>query len=523
MERNLNHRRRWTTTWTGGAIWRSATFQVTLIAVLVMASALMSLSWLSLRWERAWLLEEVERGLLLTSDALQSSLRQGMMQNQREEIQGSIERITRQTRIDRIRLIEHRGRITMSTHREDLGGRLGRNAADCTICHKGVDGNLTVAPLSGRARTALEGDRMRAFSPVVAEARCFDGACHQQEKGSQVLGVIEVSISLEDAEKDFAHRQATLAGLSLGTILAGGGLLGFAVMRRFRRPMRDLLRGIRRVAAGDLEHRIPERTRDEFGELAQSFNVMSQKLSNIQQSLVRSERLISMGKLAAGVAHEINNPLTGILSYSEGLLSEAEADDPRREDYAVIVHEALRCRQIVRNLLDFARQATPAFARVSPQDVIEKAVNVVARLPAFHDIIIERQVEAGLPPILADPVQLEQVLINLIVNAQEAMPHGGRIFLGAGRSSSGGQIQFSVRDEGTGIPVEIDSRIFDPFFSTKGGKTDGLGLAVSLGIVQQHGGSIDFQSEPARGTVFRVTLPVSQVNGKKKEDDKSDG
>ena len=183
----------------------------------------------------------------------------------------------------------------------------------------------------------------------------------------------------------------------------------------------------------------------------------------------------------------------------------------------------MRCRQIVRSLLDFARQSAPAFAQVSSQDVIEKAVNVVSRLPAFQDIIIERQIDAGLPTILADPVQLEQVLINLIVNAQEAMPHGGKIFLGAGRSSGGGQIQFSVRDEGTGIPVEIDSRIFDPFFSTKGGKTDGLGLAVSLGIVQQHGGTIDFQSEPARGTVFHVTLPVSEVNGQKKEDDKSDG
>ena len=503
--------------------YRSATFQLTLIAVLVMATALMSLTWLSLRWQRAWLLEEVERGLLLTSDTLQSSLRQGMMQNQREEIRGSIERVTQQTRIDRIRLIEHRGRITMSTRREDLGGRLDRSAADCAICHKGVSGNITLVPPSHQTRTALEGNRMRAFTPVVAEARCFNDACHQQEKRSQVLGVIEVSLSLEDAEKDFAHRQATLAGLSLGTILTGGGLLGFALVRRFRRPMSDLLRGIRRVAAGDLDHRIPERARDEFGELAQSFNVMSQRLSNIQQSLVRSERLISMGKLAAGVAHEINNPLTGILSYAEGLLSEAEANDPRREDYAVIVHEALRCRQIVRSLLDFARQATPAFARVAPQDIIEKAVNVVFRLPAFRAITFERQIEPGLPTILADPVQIEQVLINLIVNAQEAMPNGGTIVLGAGRSSGGNQIQFSVGDEGTGIPPEIHSSIFDPFFSTKGGKTDGLGLAVCLGIVQQHGGTIDFQSEPGQGTVFHVTLPVSKVSGQEKEGSETDG
>jgi len=502
---------------------RSVAFELTLIAVLVMAAALMFLTWLSLRWQRAWLLNEVERGLLLTSDTLQSSLRQGMMQNQREDIRSSTESITQQTRIDRIRLIEHRGRITMSTRREDVGGRLERSAADCTICHKGAYGNVTLAPPSGEARVVVEGNRMRAFTPVLAESRCFNQACHQQEKRSQVLGVIEVSLSLEDAEKNFARRQATLAGLSLGTIVVGSGLLGFALARRFRRPMSDLLRGIRRVAAGDLDHRIPERSRDEFGELARSFNVMSQRLSNIQQSLVRSERLISMGKLAAGVAHEINNPLTGILSYAEGLLSEAKPDDPLRGDYAVIVHEALRCRQIVRSLLDFARQGTPAFALVSPQDIIEKAVNVLVRLPAFHQITFERRIEPGLPAIHADPVQIEQVLINLIVNAQEAMPNGGTIVLGAGSSGGGNQVQFSVKDEGAGIPPEIHSRIFDPFFSTKGGKTDGLGLAVCLGIVQQHEGTIDFQSEPGQGTVFHVTLPVSKETGQGKMDGETDG
>lgn len=162
---------------------RSVTFELTLIAVLVMAAALMSLTWLSLRWQRAWLLNEVERGLLLTSDTLQSSLRQGMMQNQREDIRSSIESITQQTRIDRIRLIEHRGRITMSTRREDLGGRLERSAADCTICHKGVYGKVMSFPPSGEARVAVEGDCMRAFTPVLAESRCFNEACHQQEKG----------------------------------------------------------------------------------------------------------------------------------------------------------------------------------------------------------------------------------------------------------------------------------------------------------------------------------------------------
>ncbi|MBI4875389.1 MAG: HAMP domain-containing protein [Acidobacteria bacterium] len=477
---------------------RSAVFELTAVTVFIVAAVLGMLTWLSLRWQRTWQLNEVERGLLLTSDALLSSLRQDMLLNRREDLRRAIGSIPQGTRIERVRLIEHRGRITTSTDPKDEGGRLARSAAGCAICHNG----------GGRARIVRAGASMRAFTPVLAEAGCINAACHQQESKSRVLGVIELDLSLEDVEKDLARNQAALAVLSAGTALAAGGLLGFALMRRLRRPLRDLLGGIRRVAAGELSHRIPERSRDEFGEVAQSFNAMSRQLSQIQQSLIRSERLISMGKLAAGVAHEINNPLTGILSYAEDLHGAAAPGDPRREDYAVIVHEAMRCRQIVRNLLDFARQSAPALAAVDPRDAIDKAIGVLGRQAAFRRIGFEWRVEAGLPPVLADPVQIEQVLVNLMVNAQEAMPNGGVIVAGAELASGGRCVRFSVRDMGDGIPPEIRARIFDPFFSTKGGKTDGLGLAVCLGIVQQHGGTIDFQSEVGRGTVFQVSLPV---------------
>jgi two-component system NtrC family sensor kinase len=237
---------------------------------------------------------------------------------------------------------------------------------------------------------------------------------------------------------------------------------------------------------------------------------MSEQLAAIQDRLIQSERLISMGKLAAGVAHEINNPLTGILAYAEDLKEDAEPSDPRRKDYEVIVHEALRCRKIVRSLLDFARQDASSFVRVHPGDLIEKALNVFTRQAAFRNIVFERRIEEGLPAIEVDPTQIQQVLVNLIVNAQQVMPEGGTIVLAAGRSEEGDKVEFLVKDRGHGIPKEIRSRIFDPFFSTKGGETVGLGLAVCYGIVQQHGGTIDFHSEPGSGTTFRVRLPFTR-------------
>jgi two-component system NtrC family sensor kinase len=501
---------------------RSAAFELTLLTVLVMAVLLGAFTWLYFRWERSGMLDEVQRGLSLASDTLHSSLRHGMMHNEQKEILNTIERVAHDTRIKRIRLIEHRGGITLSTVDEDLGQRVDRSAASCTLCHTGGGRADSSRALSSEARTVVEADTMRAFTPVLAEPGCVTSTCHSREAESGVLGVIDLSLSLEEVETALFQSQLQLGGLSLLALILGGGLLWFAMARRFRRPMHDVLSGIRQVADGDLNHRIPARVRDEFGELAESFNTMSRQLATVQQGLIQSERLISMGKLAAGVAHEINNPLTGILSYGEELLEDSNLSDPRRGDYEVIVREALRCRQIVRNLLDFARQDKLSLDRVSPRELVDRALAVFARQADFRKIQIRRHIEDDLPAIRVDPVQIQQVLVNLVVNAQQAMVGGGTIDLGVRRLNGGKHIEFSLKDYGPGIPSDIRSRIFEPFFSTKSGKTDGLGLAVCLGIVKHHGGTIDLDSEPGQGTTFRVVLPVDGQGLQKKSEGVSD-
>jgi two-component system NtrC family sensor kinase len=490
---------------------RNAALELIGLTALVMVGLLGAFMWLTLRWQRSWQLDEVQNGLALASETLRSGLRYGMMENRRDEVRATIERVAHRRGIERVRLIEHRGRITLSTRDGDRDRFVDLRSPGCTICHAGPAGSVSPLSHGPEAYTVLEGKSMRAFTPIIAEQGCITGACHQQEARSKVLGVIEVLLSLDDVEVALSHRQLKLAGASAVAIVSGGGLLWLALTRRFRRPMRKLLLGIRRVAQGEPGYRIRVQARDEFGELAESFNAMSQRLSEVQASLIQSERLISMGKLAAGVAHEINNPLTGVVSYAEDLLEDAKPEDPRRKDYEVIVHEALRCRQIVRNLLDFARQDTPSFAHVRPAEVIQRALDVVVRLAAFRNIRFERRIDEDAPLVEADPVQIQQVLINLIVNAQQAMVDGGTIVVGARASAGGERVEFWVQDQGCGIPEEIRARIFEPFFSTKGGKTDGLGLAVCLGIVQQHGGSIDLESAVGRGTTFRVALPVSRT------------
>ena len=487
---------------------RSAAFELTLLTVLVMTILLIAFTWLSIRLQQSWLLDEVQRGLSLASDTLQSALRDGMMQNRRDQILATIERVSRDTRIKQIRIINHNGQVKLSTNQVEINEKITAGAPACSICHK--DGQLSVLPgtISSATRTSPQGNTLRAFSPILTESGCITQACHSKESSSRVLGVIDLGLSLQEVEETLARNQLKIGAASLTAILLGGGLLWLALALRFSRPMRDVMSGIDRVARGDLHYRIPVRKRDEFGQLAASFNSMNQQLAAMQQGLIQSERLISMGKLAAGVAHEINNPLTGILSYAEDLVEGADSADPRRKDYEVIVREALRCRQIVRSLLDFARQDKPVRVRTIPRNLTERSLDVVARQAAFRNIRFSCDVEDDLPAIEVDPIQIQQVLVNLIVNAQQAMPDGGTIVLAVRHSTDGTQVEFSVTDEGVGIPPEIRPHIFDPFFSTKGGKTDGLGLSVCLGIIHSHGGAISMESVVGKGTTFRFAIPV---------------
>ena len=224
----------------------------------------------------------------------------------------------------------------------------------------------------------------------------------------------------------------------------------------------------------------------------------------LQQQLLQSAKLAAVGKLAAGVAHEINNPLTGVLAYAEDLLEE-DNNDERCQDYRVIIRETLRCRDIVRNLLDFARQEEPDFRTVDLNDVLAKTLVLVEKLPRFHDIVLERRLDAEPLPVTADSRQLQQVFLNLIINANDAMAGHGTITITSGLDAATERCYASVMDSGPGVPAELQEQIFEPFYSTKA--TSGLGLAVSWGIVERHNGSIEIGENPDGGAMFRVVLP----------------
>jgi PAS domain S-box-containing protein len=229
----------------------------------------------------------------------------------------------------------------------------------------------------------------------------------------------------------------------------------------------------------------------------------------MQKSLMQQEKLVSIGRLSAGVAHEINNPLTTVLTTAMLLQEDIDAGDPLYAELETIVKETMRCRNIVTALLDFARQKSPEVKRCSINVIVAETVMLTRKQSAFKDIKLELFLDQKVPPLLLDPHQITQALINLLINAIESTDPGGHITVRTDYFPGTEKIGIQVQDSGAGIPQGLLDKVFEPFFTTKESGT-GLGLAITHGIIVQHGGSIQVASEPNRGTTFAITLPVAK-------------
>jgi len=228
---------------------------------------------------------------------------------------------------------------------------------------------------------------------------------------------------------------------------------------------------------------------------------------NLQKAMMQQEKLASVGRLSAGVAHEINNPLTAILTTALLIQEDLDPDDPNYEELEIIAHETLRCRKIVTSLLDFARQSQPDKKNNNLHEVVNQSVLLTRKQAAFNDIQVEYAPGDKIPRLMIDKGQIQQALINLILNATEATGEGGRIVVSTSYREPVKMIEISISDNGPGIDPENLDRIFDPFFTTKDSGT-GLGLAITHGIIEQHGGSIDVKSKTDGGTCFTMHLPL---------------
>jgi two-component system NtrC family sensor kinase len=460
------------------------------------------------------LINEVRRSAHQLSETVKSSTRHDMLLNQRESIYRIINTIGRQEGIRKVRIFNKDGAISYSTDHLDTGQMVDKRAEECFACHA-ADRPLERLPIAERTRIFQlpgSGRVLGIINPIYNEPSCWQSDCHVHLPDQKVLGVLDISMSLDEVDREMRTDQLRLL---LGGVAAIGGvsLMIFLLINRIvLAPVNDIVAATRIVASGDLHHTILLPQRDEIGMLAQAFNEMTQKLSEAQRQIYQSEKLAAVGQLAAGVAHEINNPLTGVLSYASFLRKRAEDKPEFKDDLDVIVRETQRCRGIVKGLLDFARQSPPEKHPSNLNEVVERALDIVRTQLAAHGVHAEKHLRDDLPPVNADPNQIQQVLVNLLLNANDAIGEkGGFIFVESDAvpdEKMGPAVEIRVRDTGCGIPAASLEHIFDPFYSTKGKKGTGLGLAVVWGIVQEHNGRIDVQSEVGQGTTFRVRLPV---------------
>jgi two-component system NtrC family sensor kinase len=465
----------------------------------------------------------------------------GMLRNDADGVRRIIENIAGQEGVDRLRIYNKEGRVRVSSVPAEEGSLVDKRSDECIACHAGAQpkagldrkDRIRMLPAAGGGRV------LGIITPIYNEPKCT--ACHVHPASQRVLGILDVRLSMSQADAVLAaserQMQYGLFATGLAVLLLSLLLLWAFVLR----PVKRLRRAMERAGDGDLSVRVPVRSKDEMGGLALSWNEMTEDLQRARQELeglnrtleqrvdektrelehthrqmVVVEKMASLGKLAAVVAHEINNPLAGIKTYARLLRRQfaagtvaATPEQAAETDRVLqmVDSEAGRCGDIVRNLLAFSRQAGARFAEEDLAPVLERCRMLLKHQAEMNGVTLEVRPAEGLPKVVCDAGQVQQLILALAMNALEATPSDGRVTVEASPDRDG--VRIVVADTGWGIPKEHLERIFEPFFTTKeAGKGVGLGLAVVYGIVQRHGGTIDVDSEPGRGTTFTVRLPA---------------
>jgi two-component system NtrC family sensor kinase len=490
--------------------------QLILGAGLVTALTIGALAVLILRAHEAALVAELRRSADQLSETIKNTTHYDMLENRRFNLQRQIANLGRQQGIEGVRVFNKEGTIVFSSDASEIGRSVDKNAAACYVCH--ASGRpLEKPPTSARSRVFAGADGQRVLgiiNPIQNQPGCA-GECHAHGPGDRVLGVLDVTLSLASVDRSIAAGRWRMVGLAAAAILASGSMLWWLNRRLVLRSVEALAAGTRRVAAGDLATPITLAARHELGDLARAFNEMTLRLADAQRQLTQADKLASVGRLAAGIAHEINNPLTGVLTHASYELKRAPAGSELQQDLEVVVRETKRCREIVRGLLDFARPVPPRRETVDLNEVVRRALKITLQALAQSHMRLDLDLASEPPQVEADANQIQQVLVNLLVNARDAVSEGGLIRVST-RSVPGDEqdvAEVVVEDDGCGIPPADLPHLFEPFFTTKGRQGTGLGLAVSWGIVEAHGGTIQVRSEEGNGSRFTLRLPRQAAPG----------
>ena len=515
---------------------KSLNFRLTLFVSLILLAAIGLFSYMMTHLEHDELITEVINGSKRFSEGIKRSTRYAMLKFDREAMHQILEQVGRQEDIERVRILNKEGEVIISTLTEEIGCKVDKQEEACYGCHE-VDKPLERLPMSRRWRLFGEpGNRYAGIvDPIYNEPDCYNAACHVHSEERKVLGVLDVIVSLKEVNKILAVSAWRRAVFTLATIVVVGLVIGYYLYRAVSMPVRRLVEGTELIASGNLDYQIPTTSTTELGSLACSFNQMGRQLKETykklqgkieatdkdlkkayeelqekQEQLVQAAKLSSLGELAAGVAHEINNPLATITLYAQMIRDELTNEQKdTKEEVDIILKHTTRTAGIVKNLLEFARRTDLETKPININPVLEEALSVTSHQAELQQANVAKELSDGLPKIAGDANKLQQVFVNIIVNALQVMQDGGKLTVRSGITPDNKCVRVSIRDTGPGIPEDVLAKIFEPFFTTKPtGKGTGLGLSVSHGIVRQHDGELEVESEVGKGTEFIITIPI---------------
>jgi len=515
-----------------------------LLAVMLVIFAL--LGYLNIRLHR----QDLETATLASaervSDVISRSTAYYMLRNDREGLYHSIKTIADEPGMVKVRIFDQEGRIGYSTDPAEVSHVLDKKGEACYGCHAQSQPLARLnRPDRFRIYRSSNGQRVLGIiTPIENQPSCSNAECHAHPADQQVLGVLDTDLSLAKADSQLAVGSVRMFSYTVGAMLIVAVLSWLFVWRVVDIPITALKQGTEHLSQGELGYQIEVQSDDEVGNLARSFNGMSLQLRVANEEIVswtktledrveqkttelkrahehvlHVERMASIGKMAAVVAHEVNNPLSGILTYAKLLrkwVGTGQTEHEKREEamqcLELIAAESRRCGDLIKNLLRLSRTAPMNVQSTDLNAVIDRCLLLVRHQLELGGVELQVNLAKDLPLVLCDPAQIEQVFIALILNAIDAMPRGGTLWLENRlihtNTNNEAEIEIRVRDNGTGIAPDILPHIFEPFLTTKeSGHGTGLGLAIARGIVERHKGRIEVQSELGLGTTFVVTLP----------------
>lgn len=525
--------------------WLSQTVSARLLLLLIgsLFAIFGALGFVNIRLHRQHLEAATLQAAERQSDVIKRSTSYYMMGNDRGGLYEIINTMADEPGVKRIRIINKEGLISYSTDTAEVNQLIDKNAEACYACH------AQAAPLAKLNRPdrfriyRANGERILGIiTPIENQPSCSNAACHAHPKEQQILGVLDVSLSLAKTDANLAESSKAMIAYTILAVVLVSLATWLFVWRVVHEPLGVLKAGTERLTHGDLGYQIETNSTDEVGELAHSFNEMSRQLLNARdeitawnrtledrvlektselkkaaERMLHVEKMATIGKMAAVVAHEINNPLSGILTYSKLVKRYIERgafdDEPKRHEMAenldLVAIESRRCGDLVKNLLSFSRNNPINLEWIQINPIVDRVVKLAAHKLEMASIQVHVETGSDLPVVRADAAQIEQVLLALTMNAIDAMPHGGNLWITT-IVTDHSELLLRVRDDGMGIPAEILPRLFEPFLTTKDtGKGVGLGLAISHNIMERHNGRIEVESQLGRGTTFNVYLPLS--------------